>query len=278
MKRQLLPIAKILLIVLSAPFFLGSCLLQSTVEGSGYVTYPIEGSHSLSLDIETRNGSVEVIEDQSATEIQVLAEYRAAAVTRSEARERLDGIRVTVERDGDGVYYIRPELPGGWKGRDSVSLEVLLPRLGDVRVNTSNGRIRLEGATGACDLRSSNGSITVEGTRGKLEIETSNGAIAVTNHAGGLGARSSNGAIRVALAPGSQGPFQLSSSNGAVAVDLSSGWQGLIHSGTSNGSLKHYSGGELVASYKVSMQLQLGSSSEVSTISTSNGSVKVRER
>ncbi|WP_446040031.1 DUF4097 family beta strand repeat-containing protein [Streptomyces sp. SID1121] len=88
-------------------------------------------------------------------------------------------------------------------------------RLGDVRVKTSSGDVRLE-TTGALHLTASHGSITVERVEGLAEITTSSGSLRVGTVDGPAVLKNSHGTTTVGTATGD---LRVNGSNGDITVE-----------------------------------------------------------
>ncbi|WP_327235126.1 DUF4097 domain-containing protein [Streptomyces sp. NBC_01317] len=88
-------------------------------------------------------------------------------------------------------------------------------RLGDVRVKTSSGDVRLE-TTGPLHLTASHGSITVERVEGLAEITTSSGSLRVGTVDGPAVLKNSHGTTTVGTATGE---LRVNGSNGDIIVE-----------------------------------------------------------
>ncbi|MHC4607429.1 MAG: DUF4097 family beta strand repeat-containing protein [Planctomycetota bacterium] len=241
------------------------------------------------LDVQTANGSVKIkkVEGES---------IRVRASLALQTQERLDGTRVVAEKNEKGEFEVRVAWPeGGRRGNEGCGFVIEVPETKQVRVETSNGAIELSDARGAAELRTSNGKVTVLRLDGSLDAATSNGKIVVTDVTGDISARSSNGRIRieaaggavsadtsnggveVKLAPASPGPINLQTSNGGVAVRVGPGFGGRVKLRTSNGSAKLEGAeeAEILSSSKKAVHFRLGDGERDSSVTTSNGSIRM---
>lgn len=87
-------------------------------------------------------------------------------------------------------------------------------RLGEVRVKTSSGDVRLD-ATGPLQLKVSHGSITVDRTEGLTEIATSTGSLRVGTVDGPAVLKNSHGTTTVGTATGE---LRISGANGDIDI------------------------------------------------------------
>ncbi|MFG1809657.1 DUF4097 domain-containing protein [Streptomyces sp. NPDC049040] len=87
-------------------------------------------------------------------------------------------------------------------------------RLGEVRVKTSSGDVRLD-TTGPLRLTASHGSITVDRVEGKAEITTSSGSLRVGSVGGPAVLKNSNGGTSVGVVAGD---LRVNGANGDIDI------------------------------------------------------------
>lgn len=117
----------------------------------------------------------------------------------------------------DGSVDVTVELPAGSHLQAAVGLGDVRSdgRLGDCRVTTGNGRIRVAEA-GALTLTSGLGDITVEHATGRAEVTTGSGDLRLGTLDGDAVLKSSNGDTWVGVA---RHELRLQTANGRIAVD-----------------------------------------------------------
>jgi DUF4097 and DUF4098 domain-containing protein YvlB len=149
-------------------------------------------------------------------------DVRAADDTRVEyANEHLlvkaPKLRSYVSRKG-GSVDVTIELPAGSNLDCTARLADVQceGRLGDCRVRTGLGRIRLDAAA-ALDLKSGLGDISVERATGHAEVTTGSGQLRLRELDGSAVIKNSNGDTWVGLAGGHA---RLNAANGSIAIDL----------------------------------------------------------
>lgn len=149
-------------------------------------------------------------------------DVRAADGTRVEyANEQLlvkaPKLRSYVTRKG-GSIDLTIELPSGSNLDCTARLADVHceGRLGDCRVRTGLGRIRLDDAA-ALDLKSGMGDISVERATGHAEVTTGSGQLRLRELDGSAVIKNSNGDTWVGL---TGGEARLNAANGSIAVDL----------------------------------------------------------
>ncbi|MDK1474620.1 DUF4097 family beta strand repeat-containing protein [Streptomyces sp. 549] len=104
-------------------------------------------------------------------------------------------------------------------------------RLGEVRVKTSSGDVRLD-TTGPLNLTASHGSITVDRVDGTAEITTSSGSLRVGTVGGSAVLKNSHGTTTVGAATGD---LRVSGSNGDIDVARA---EGSVVATTAHGTLR----------------------------------------
>ncbi|MCL7375276.1 DUF4097 family beta strand repeat-containing protein [Streptomyces sp. 35G-GA-8] len=117
------------------------------------------------------------------------------------------------------------ELTGAWAQVHSEG------RLGEVRVKTSSGDVRLD-TTGPLHLTASHGSITVDRVEGAAEITTSSGSLRVGAVDGPAVLKNSHGATTVVDA---LGDLRVSGANGDILIEHA---EGSVAATTAHGTLR----------------------------------------
>lgn len=104
-------------------------------------------------------------------------------------------------------------------------------RLGEVRVKTSSGDVRLD-TTGPLQLTASHGSITVDRIEGMAEITTSSGSLRVGTVDGPAVLKNSHGTTTVGTATGD---LRVSGANGDINIERA---EGSVAATTAHGTLR----------------------------------------
>ena len=273
------------LLICALPMFgLSACVINSA-SSKGQLAQSIEGAKS--VVVTTVNGGVELIQDASATTMQISATIRCSADTIEKAEARVKATKLTAVRDADGRVRVAVEFPpresagavdsvGSYSGsQDSASVVLRAASLDAIEVSTSNGRIDVGAFRGVAKLSTSNGAIEVKDHAGPVEARSTNGAIRASGVLAPIVAETSNGRIEVSLAPAAQGDVNLETSNGSVSLELGAGWEGTVTADTSNGNIDLL-GGE-VAGRGDKKTMTIGDAAKAkAVIDTSNGRVTVR--
>jgi hypothetical protein len=214
----------------------------------------VPAARSLSVD-GGPNGGVHV-KGWARNEVLVRAMVQAWGDDEEEAREVAGEI---VIHTGAVIRAEGPER--GRRGRGwSVSYEVFTPRNTDLRLETRNG------------------GIAIEGIRGDLDFETTNGGLNLDDVAGNVLGRTTNGGVDVTLtgAAWDGDALDLKTTNGGVRLHVPSDYSARLEAGTVNGGVH--------IDFPVTVQGRIGR--EISTtlgeggplvrVKTTNGGVRVK--
>jgi hypothetical protein len=173
--------------------------------------------------IDTDSGSVSVVgSSESGVQI-VLTSSRDDLEERFEMEFSSTGQKAEVRVERKGRLF------NWWNRGDSMHFEIRVARQVEVSVDTSGGRIDVEGIDGKADLRTSGGGIGVENVRGDLLADTSGGGIEVSGVDGDVRADTSGGSISIsdvsgkAIADTSGGGIKIRDVAGAIVADTSGG-------------------------------------------------------
>jgi hypothetical protein len=145
------------------------------------------------------------------------------------------------------------------------------------RVETSNGKINVEGVSGDVDANTSTGEIQIHKVNGFVKAVTSNGKIDITEVGGLYEARNDRGDISVEI-PAIRDNLEIRSSNGSIIVSFAPNITGQLEASTSNGNIT-YTDLPLTVSElsKTRMTGKLGDSSNRINIKTSRGSITLKK-
>lgn len=271
-----------------------ACLTAATALTSGCASFnfssivsSVQRSQSVadakSLTVESRNGSITLVKDTAATEMQVTAKIRCSGATKEEADKRAEESKLVVDKQVDGAVRVTisypPRANGAANGsNDGAAIEIRVASLNGINLMTSNGSIKADGFDGDLKARSSNGAIKISGHNGSVQVDTSNGSIDAMQVAGPVDLETSNGAIDAELAEGSSQNINARSSNGSVKLTLPGSWNGAMNAKTSNGrvTVKAPDGRATnVSTTRSEGSATIGNGNAEATVRTSNGSVLV---
>ena len=269
----------------------------------------IEGAKS--LHVESTNGSIKILRDDSAKAMQVTAVIDSAGVWMERSfpegttinvdegettittslegdRQRLsvvqlkrldDGVRLSDEqlkRLIDGAKLVAEKDSSG-----RVTVRVELPKSEGLRhVPSVNITIRTA-ALANVHAEAMNGAIETIGDLGSLHLETLNGAIDVSGIASALRAESTNGEVRISLAENAAASVDAECTNGRLVLELPVSWNGAVNASTTIGTMLvtdidgTTTPGRMGADFKGKVGSGKGA---VATLDVTKGSIEVRKR
>lgn len=187
------------------------------------------GEHTV-VEVRIENGSVKVVVGASGV-VEVVFENRARAADRAGARSLLESVRTEALRDGDVVRVkassvARGAVTLGGGVRTDVTLRVP-PRAIELDIRTEDGRVAIEGVSGALVAETGDGRIRVADVDGIVKLRTHDGSITGVNLTGDFDVLSGDGRIRL---DGNFGQLRVVTSDGSVRVSardmttISSDW------------------------------------------------------
>jgi DUF4097 and DUF4098 domain-containing protein YvlB len=184
--------------------------------------------------LENMNGSIE-IDTWNKNEVSIYAEIRVTAPSRRTAEEYLDKVEILIEERGK-ILEIYSEYPRRRRSRDflsslfgrnisvSISYRLSVPKLSDLDIQTTNGKINIYEVEGYVEAKTSNGSINVEKITGSANVYTTNGQIQAeilnSNSRSDMSFKTTNGSIKVYFPRDIEADIYANTTNGRVNCDF----------------------------------------------------------
>jgi nitrogen regulatory protein PII len=177
------------------------------------------GEHTV-VEVRIDDGSVKVVVGASGV-VEVVFENRARAADRAGARLLLENVRTEALRDGDIVRVkassvARGAVTLGGGVRTDVTLRVP-PRAIELDIRTEDGRVEIEGVSGALVAETGDGRIRVADVDGIVKLRTHDGSITGVNLTGDFDVLSGDGRIRL---DGNFGQLRVVTADGSVRVSV----------------------------------------------------------
>jgi DUF4097 and DUF4098 domain-containing protein YvlB len=192
-------------------------LLTTTVPGAlaEDFTKSFAVSGRPNVRVETNDGAVRIV-TSDAKQVEFRVEYKGY---------RLDkDLRIDTRQDGDKVELTARVsdhlgISGIFHSR-TLRIEVRMPRLADLQVETRDGSVKTDALEGTVDIHTGDGSIAVDGLKGDIRLHTGDGSIEARDLDGKVDARSGDGHIAVA---GRFDVLKVRTSDGHVDARLQAG-------------------------------------------------------
>jgi hypothetical protein len=167
------------------------------------------------ISIRNANGKTRVIgENRDDIEIRITKSVRSDSP--DVAARLLESITLQNSATTE-VLEIEVQIPRKCSLHGIAHLDIRVPRDTQVALDSTNGKICLEGLDRPVSARSSNGSVSIREVNGDIDVTTANAKVACRCTHGHLRARSSNGKIEVG---GHNGSLDASTSNGVIKASL----------------------------------------------------------
>lgn len=165
-----------------------------------------------------RNGGVSVT-GWNRDSIVVSTRIRAEARSQSAARQIASQVRTSVS--GATISATGPNTTNGesW----TVSLVSWVPSRSDLRVETRNGPVSVNGVDGDLDLETRNGPLSLENLAGSVRARTSNGPLSILLvgnrwDGSGLDARTTNGPLSISIPSDYSAHLEAATTNGPLSL------------------------------------------------------------
>jgi DUF4097 and DUF4098 domain-containing protein YvlB len=166
--------------------------------------------------LENTNGHVEV---HTWKEPQVKIEAEKAGSPWS-----IENTRIEIRASGDRVTVETHQPLGFFGNHGKVDYHVTVPENARLQIETTNGRVRIEGAAGPVRAATTNGGVEVEDAVGAVEATTTNGGVRVAflrvPAAGSSRVATTNGSVTLLLPADASGSFEASTVNGGIKTDF----------------------------------------------------------
>jgi DUF4097 and DUF4098 domain-containing protein YvlB len=197
------------------PFLLASLATATTIQQTDTV---IPVSAGARLDVELMRGAL-VVRSWDRQEVRVVSSNGTVDVRRT-----------------NGLVKVRPDIGADMQGHGNPmmhhDLEITVPRDmsieaggtflsadlegvgGEVRLETTNGHLRVRGGRTFIQLHTVQGAVELEGAEGRVELHATNGPVTATDIAGDVQASAING--HVALRSVRSGSVEASTVNGGI--------------------------------------------------------------
>ncbi len=234
-------------------FFYGGCFQRFPAKYTDTQQLSLPLSSGGTLRVSTQNGWI-TVRPGDVEEVKITAHKTVRSRTMEEAEQFCKETQIETETDASGVT-VQVVLPQNYRGRANiaVSIEATVPKKSNLDLDTSNGRIEVEGIDGNVEMQTSNGRIVGQDIAGNAFADTSNGSVHLEDVSGSVQAGTSNGKVVVRDAAGdirahtSNGSIQLHNvvagadavtSNGSVTCSLPVGASATVSASTSNGKVR----------------------------------------
>jgi hypothetical protein len=174
------------------------------------------------VEIVNINGKIQV-EATDGARLEVRAERIVKARTDEAAREALPKVEIVEEASPAGVRLqtkIRERL--GMGRQQEVRYFLKVPRGAEVRVETTNGGVDVQGMRGAVVASTTNGGVVGRAIGGRVEASTTNGGVELELAAvdeGGVKIETVNGGVRLRVPQDAKADLTVRCVNGGIGVE-----------------------------------------------------------
>lgn len=227
----------------------------------------------------THNGKIRVrgVEDPNAT-IEITAKIEAGANSPEAVRACLEAVEIVVTDAKDETLDVswrwREAKQSAWNAK--VSFDAIVPARLSVMAESQNGEIDVNGAEGACQLKSQNGRIRALGGSTSMNVETQNGEIFLQTAAPEVSLVSHNGAIDAVLKSSEPINGNVETHNGGILLAVNPWSSTKLTASTHNGGIQSQLPLDNQQVEKKSISGLLGDGEGKLTVTTHNGTIALR--
>jgi hypothetical protein len=222
---RLIAAAARLAAVLAAAAALSACdVVVNSLDAKGTAQDQWTRTYTIAVtgDVEIVNafGRIDVT-GASGTQVEVVAERTARAMTDDDARKVLAQVQMVEGVTGNRVR-LEAKAPAGEGRRVEVKYHIKVPASMNVRLQNANGAVEVVGVTGRVKVESDNGAVSGRQLAGAVEANTTNGSVRLEVDgvaAGGIRAEAVNGTVELTLPSGAKADVQATCVNGRVGVE-----------------------------------------------------------
>ena len=239
-------------------FFISCVLVAATLAHT--IEERFEKTESLQsggiFSLSNKNGSIE-ISSWNREEVRIEALKTVKSSSRRHAREAMEDLKIEIDTRGRDEISVETEYPrqyqkdeglggvldaifgGRKKPQITVQYWITVPERVDLRVRTTNGRIKIEEIVGKTNVSSTNGRIDMYDINGFIDVSTTNGKIELTGVEGGLDASTTNGGVEISYSSRADISEDISirTTNGGIDLELPDDIDADVSARTTNGHI-----------------------------------------
>jgi DUF4097 and DUF4098 domain-containing protein YvlB len=224
-KRSLALGSRLALIAVAAAGLAACDVVVSSVNASGKAQDEWSRAYSIApngrLEVVNTDGLIEVLATDGQ-QVQVRAERIARGNTNEAAAELLKQVQIRETVDANQVR-LETVLPSsvGFGRRGEVRYYLKVPAGVSVRLQNTNGQVRVDGIRGEVRAETTNGGVRGRALSGTIDASSTNGGVDLDVSAlaaGGITARTTNGGVQVTVPENVKAQLTASCRNGGVSV------------------------------------------------------------
>ena len=148
-------------------------------------------SNRAKVHVDTNDGNVQIVTGDTK-EVEFRVEYTGLAIDKTlhiDSRQQGDDVEITARVVGRTPFSVR--------ALAKLRVVVRMPKDGDLRAESGDGSITVDGLSGAVDLRSGDGKLSVKSLTGEVRLHSGDGSIDGIDLDGKCDVVSGDGHIRV---------------------------------------------------------------------------------
>lgn len=236
-------------------------------------TFPVSGTPRVTLN--TFDGRISI---RSWDKPEVML----TAIKRAGNEQALRGITVKADQQGTAINVqtdydksAGKRTGGGLSTNAAVTLEVFVPRNTNIQATSGDGRIEIEGVTGAVVLNTGDGRVEVRDGGGQLAVNTADGRIEVLNYTGQVEVKTGDGRINL---DGNFAQLAARTGSGSILLALPSDQNATIETDADSVSGDGLTLAEEADTGKKLRRFKIGNGGTIFRLNTGEGNIYLRRR
>jgi DUF4097 and DUF4098 domain-containing protein YvlB len=201
----------------------GCFLMKKKYEKTEVKEYNFSTKNTKRFAVDNPNGNVVINRNSTDSIVHIKAEI-TTYVTKKELDQPLKGIKIDIDTTGDEIRLrdIVNKESGefvffNFRHGSKVNYEISIPANIELKLSSTNGKIRLEELNNDVNADLTNGSIKMENVFGNLRVDITNGSInAKIDSTKGINFETVNGSITLEVGENFNGNFRTETVNGKV--------------------------------------------------------------
>ena len=226
----------------------------------------LEVGSNPTIDVTSFNGEIVIITGVDGA-IEVDTTLKIPSRIFYSATKSGDTVTIVAKKTGSGISFGRSP---------QAQIHLVVPADTNVKANTSNGQLNVNGVTGTGELDTSNGRIILTNVNGTYVASTSNGSVNMEDVSGQFHIETSNGRIEFSGSFDENSDNDFSTSNGSIDIVFTTEPNLDLDARTVNGTIDSERPILVTTTEKNHLVGKYGSGSAELVLRTSNGSIDIR--
>jgi hypothetical protein len=208
-------------------------------------------------------------------------EVSCTVTKRAEDEQQIKGVKFNAQQNGSNIIIkadfdktYAKKYKGGVSTNAVASLEINVPRNSHLKIDTGDGRLRIEGVNGNIEASTGDGGIEVRDCVGNIKIDTGDGRIYIVNHQGEASVDTGDGNI---VLEGRFTKLFATTGDGSIVLSIPSNTNAIIEAEAETVLVDGLTATEESGNNQRLKRWRIGSGGTVFKLHTGDGRISVRK-